>query len=435
MEYFNKRNETMSRSEMSALQSERLVDLIKRVYENVAYYRAKMDEIKLKPSDIKGIEDIYKLPYTTKKDLRDNYPFGTFAVPKSEIVRVHASSGTTGKLTVVGYTKRDLEDWSECVARCLAMAGCTKDDVMHISYGYGLFTGGLGLHYGSELLGAMTVPVSAGNTMRQLSLMKDFGATTLCCTPSYAMVIAEEIEKAGMSLSDFNLKRGVFGAEPWSVDMKREIEKRLNIEAFDIYGLSEISGPGVSMSCGNSFGLHVMEDFFYPEIVDKDTLEPVGDKTDGELVFTTLRKQGIPLVRYRTRDISALDREICEHCGRSLVRMKRVSGRSDDMLIIRGVNVFPSQIESVLMNIAEVVGSHYQIIVERVNNLDIMEIQVEMSPKYFSDEVKQIEAIKKRIEHDMMGNLGVGAKITLVSPDSLPLSSGKTVRIIDKRNA
>lgn len=263
--------------------------------------------------------------------------------------------------------------------------------------------------------------------------MKDFGATVLCCTPSYALVIAEEIEKSGMNIKDFALKYGIFGAEPWSAEMKAEIEKRLNIKAYDIYGLSEISGPGVSMSCGDPFGLHVNEDFFYPEIVDVDTLEPVGDLTDGELVFTTLRKQGIPLIRYRTRDISALDHSVCKLCGRSLVRMKRVTGRSDDMLIIRGVNVFPSQIESVLMSIKEIVGSHYQIIVDRVNNLDTMEIQVEMAPAFFSDEIKQIEAVKKRIEHDLLGNLGVGARVTLVSPDSLPLSSGKTVRIIDKR--
>lgn len=433
MSCYDEKHEKMSRSEMSALQSERLVDVVKRVYENVRYYREKMDAIKLKPSDIKGLEDLYKLPYTTKKDLRDNYPFGTFAVPKSEIVRVHASSGTTGKLTVVGYTARDLDDWAECAARCLGIAGCTKEDIVHVSYGYGLFTGGLGLHYGSEKFGSMTVPASAGNTMRQLQLMKDFGATVLCCTPSYALVIAEEIEKSGMDIKDFALKYGIFGAEPWSAEMKAEIEKRLNIKAFDIYGLSEISGPGVSMSCGDSFGLHVNEDFFYPEIVDVDTLEPLGDLTDGELVFTTLRKQGIPLIRYRTRDISALDHSVCEVCGRSLVRMKRVSGRSDDMLIIRGVNVFPSQIESVLMSINEIVGSHYQIIVDRVNNLDTMEIQVEMAPAFFSDEIKQIEAVKKRIEHDLLGNLGVGARVTLVSPDSLPLSSGKTVRIIDKR--
>lgn len=418
---------------MSALQSERLVDVVKRVYENVPYYREKMDEIGLKPEDIKGIKDISKLPFTTKKDLRANYPFGTFAVPMSDIVRVHASSGTTGKLTVVGYTARDLDDWAESAARCMVMAGCSNEDIVHISYGYGLFTGGLGLHYGSEKLGAVTVPASAGNTIRQLSLMKDFGATTLACTPSYALVIAEEIEKAGMDINEFSLKRGIFGAEPWSDEMKDEIERRLHIKAFDIYGLSEISGPGVAMGCGNSYGLHVNEDFFYPEIVDPDTLEPVPDGVTGELVFTTLNKQGIPLIRYRTRDLSALNHEKCEVCGRTTVRMQRVKGRSDDMLIIRGVNVFPSQIESVLMNIKEIVGSHYQIVVDRINNLDTMEIQVEMAPEYFSDEVKQIEQIRKQIEHDMLGNLGVGAKITLVSPDSLPLSSGKTVRIVDKR--
>ncbi len=433
MKYFDEKIETMSREEMRELQSARLVDLVARMYANAPYYRAKMDAAGVKPEDIKSIDDITKLPFTTKADLRANYPFGCFAAPKSEIVRVHASSGTTGKLTVVGYTKRDLEDWATCAARALVMAGCDQNDVVHVSYGYGLFTGGLGLHYGSELLGAMTVPASAGNTMRQIALLKDFGATTLACTPSYAMVIGEEIAKAGLDLSDFKLKRGIFGAEPWSDDMKREIERKLGIEAFDIYGLSEISGPGVSMSCGGDWGLHVMEDFFYPEIVDPETLQPVPDKTDGELVFTTLNKQGIPLIRYRTRDISALNHEVCSHCGRTLVRMKRVSGRTDDMLIIRGVNVFPSQIESVLMNIKEIVGSHYQIIVDRVGNLDTMEIQVELAPEVFSDEVKKIEEIRRHIEHDMMGNLGVGAKITLVSPDSLPLSTGKTVRIIDNR--
>lgn len=433
MKYYDEKIETMSRDEMTALQSERLCSLVRRMYDNAPYYRAKMDAIGLKPEDIHGIEDITKLPFTTKADLRANYPFGCFAAPKSEIVRVHASSGTTGKLTVVGLTKRDIEDWAVCAARALVMAGCDCNDIVHVSYGYGLFTGGLGLHYGSELLGSMTVPASAGNTMRQITLLKDFGATVLACTPSYAMVIGEEIEKAGLNLSDFKLKRGIFGAEPWSEDMKREIERKLGIEAFDIYGLSEISGPGVSMSCGGDWGLHVMEDFFYPEIVDPETLQPVPDKTDGELVFTTLNKQGIPLIRYRTRDISALNHDVCSHCGRTLVRMKRVSGRTDDMLIIRGVNVFPSQIESVLMNIKEIVGSHYQIIVDRAGNLDTMEIQVELAPEVFSDEVRKIEEVRRHIEHDMMGNLGVGAKITLVSPDSLPLSTGKTVRIIDKR--
>jgi len=433
MAYFNEKIERMSRSEMEALQSERLVDLVKRVYENVKYYRAKMDQIKLKPSDIKSIKDLHKLPYTTKQDLRDNYPFGTFAVSKKDIIRVHASSGTTGKLTVVGYTRRDLDDWSECVARCLVMAGASEEDIIHVSYGYGLFTGGLGLHYGAEMIGAMTIPVSSGNTMRQIMLLKDFQATTLCCTPSYAIVLAEEMEKAGVSPSELNLKRGIFGAEPWSNEMKDQIEKMLGIKAYDIYGLSEITGPGVSMCCGDSYGLHVMEDFFYPEIIDIDTLEPLGDNEKGELVFTTLRKEGIPMIRYRTRDISMLNHDTCKECGRTLVRMARVAGRSDDMLIIRGVNVFPSQIETVLMNIPEVVGSHYRIVVDRVNNLDTIEVQVEISEKIISDEVKDIERIKQKIQHDMNSMLGVSAKITLVSPNTLPLSEGKTARVIDKR--
>ena len=430
---FNERIETMSRTEMENLQSVRLVDAVKRVYENVKYYRKKMDAIGLKPSDIKSVGDIYKLPYTTKQDLRNNYPFDTFAVPKKEIVRVHASSGTTGKLTVVGYTKRDIEDWSECTARALATAGCTDEDIIHISYGYGLFTGGLGIHYGAEKLGAMTVPVSTGNTMRQIALLKDFGATTICCTPSYAMFIAEELQKLNIPISELSLKRGVFGAEPWSLEMKNKIEKLLGIKAYDIYGLSEISGPGVSVCCGDDYGLHVMEDFFYPEIVDVNTLEPLGDLQDGELVFTTLRKQGIPLLRYRTRDISALNHSKCEHCGRTTVRMKRVCGRSDDMLIIRGVNVFPSQIETVLMNIPEVIGSHYKIFVDRVGVLDTMEIQVEISENNVTDEVKSIENIRRRVEHDMQSMLGIAARITLVSPNSLPLSESKTARIEDRR--
>jgi len=430
---YNEKIETMSRSEMSALQSERLKDVVKRVYDNVQYYKDKMDEIHLKPSDIKSIDDIYKLPYTTKHDLREHYPFGSFATPMKDIVRLHASSGTTGKLTVVGYTKRDLDDWSECVARAFGVIGCTQEDILHISYGYGLFTGGLGLHYGAEKFGCVTVPASAGNTIRQLQLLKDFGATTIACTPSYALVLAETIESNGMDISEFNLKRGIFGAEPWSLDMKKQIEDRLHIKAFDIYGLSEISGPGVAICCGDS-KLHVQEDFFYPEIVDKDTFESLGDNEKGELVFTTLNKQGIPLIRYRTRDISALDHTTCSNCGRTTVRMDRVSGRTDDMLIIRGVNVFPSQIESVLMSIKEIIGSHYLIVVDRINNLDTMEIHVEFAPDYFSDEIKVIEGIKQNIEHELLGNLGVGAKVRLVSPNSLPLSEGKTKRILDKRS-
>lgn len=430
---FNEKIEKMTRSELDNLQSVRLVDVVKRVYENVKYYRNKMDAIKLKPSDIKSIDDISKLPFTTKQDLRDNYPFGTFAVPHKEIVRVHASSGTTGKQTVVGYTQRDLDDWSECAARALSIAGCTDEDIVHVSFGYGLFTGGLGLHYGSEKLGAMTVPVSTGNTMRQITLLKDFGATTICCTPSYAIFIAEEIKKMGIPISEFKLKRGIFGAEPWSDSMKERIEKMLNIKAYDIYGLSEISGPGVSICCGDSFGLHVMEDFFYPEIVDTDTLQPLADNEKGELCFTTLNKQGMPLIRYRTRDISALNHDVCPFCGRGLVRMKRVFGRSDDMLIIRGVNVFPSQIETVLLNIPEVIGSHYKIIVDRVGVLDTMEIQVEISEANITDEVKSIEKIKSKVEHDMQSMLGIGSKITLLSPNSLPLSEGKTKRVEDRR--
>ncbi len=433
MKYFNEKFETMPRENLKDLQSERLVDVVKRVYENVPYYRAKMDAVNVKPEDIKSIDDISKLPYTTKKDLRANYPFGLFAVPKKEIVRVHASSGTTGKLTVVGYTKRDLDDWAECVARSLVMAGCTDEDMVHVSYGYGLFTGGLGIHYGIEKLGATAVPVSTGNTMRQLMLMRDFGATTLCCTPSYAIFLAEEIEKQGLDLNDFSLKRGIFGAEPWSNEMKETIEKKLHIKAHDIYGLSEISGPGVAMGCGDSFGLHVMEDFFYPEIIDTETLQPVEDGVGGELVFTTLNKQGIPLIRYRTRDLSELTHEVCPHCGRTLARMKRIVGRSDDMLIIRGVNVFPSQIETVLLGVSEVIGSHYKIVVDRVGTLDTMEVQVEMTEELFSDEIKSLEKVKMKIAHDMQSMLGISAKITLVSPNSLPLSEGKTTRIEDKR--
>lgn len=432
MNYYNEKIEKMSHDEMRELQSKRLIEVVARVYGNVPYYREKMDKINLKPSDVKSIDDIAKLPFTSKQDLRDNYPFGLFAAPKKDIVRLHASSGTTGKLTVVGFTKRDLEDWSECVARALVMAGCSDEDIIHVSYGYGLFTGGLGIHYGAEKLGAVTVPVSTGNTPRQIMLLRDFEATVLCCTPSYAIFLAEEMEKLGINPRDTKLKIGIFGAEPWSKSMANEIEKRLGIKAHDIYGLSEISGPGVSMGCGDAYGLHVMEDFFYPEIVDTASLEPLGDNQRGELVFTTLNKQGIPLIRYRTRDISELRHGECS-CGRTLVKMKRVSGRSDDMLIIRGVNVFPSQIETVLLNIPSLIGSHYMIVVDRIGNLDTIEIQVEVSEGIFSDEVKVLEKVRKTVEHDMQSMLGISAKITLMSPNSLPLSEGKTKRIMDNR--
>ncbi|MDR3217316.1 MAG: phenylacetate--CoA ligase [Clostridiaceae bacterium] len=432
MKYFNRAAETMPRSELHALQSERLKALVKRVYENVQHYRAKMDAVKLKPSDIKSIDDLHKLPYTTKADLRANYPFGLFAVPKRDIVRIHASSGTTGKLTVVGYTQNDIRDWAEGCARALVMAGMDENSVVHVSYGYGLFTGGLGAHYGAELLGATAVPVSAGNTPRQLMLLKDFGADCICCTPSYAIYLAEELAKAGISKSELNLKAGLFGAEPWSEAMRKQIEAGFGIKAYDIYGLSEICGPGVGAECVTQSGTHIAEDMYYPEIVDTDTLEPLGYNKKGEIVFTTLTKEGIPLIRYRTRDITSLDDGVCA-CGRTHVRMARIEGRSDDMLIIRGVNVFPSQIETVLLSAGDAIGPHYRIVVDRADNLDTIEIQVELTEKAFGDTVKSIEKIKARLAGDMQSHLSVSAKITIMEPNSIPRSEGKAVRIIDNR--
>lgn len=428
---FNREYECMSRSEMEALQSERLKNVVKRVYENVAPYRRKMDEIGLKPADIKSVKDLHKLPFTVKKDLRDNYPFGMFAADRGDVVRLHASSGTTGKLTVVGYTKNDLNVWSECMARSLAMAGADKNSVIHVSYGYGLFTGGLGAHYGAEYMGATVVPASSGNTKRQLTLMRDFGATVLCCTPSYAIYLATEMEKEGISVDELSLKAGVFGAEPWTNEMRREIEQRLHISAHDIYGLSEICGPGVSMECRVKNGSHIQEDHFIPEIIDPDTLEPLDYGEKGELVFTTITKEGIPLIRYRTRDITSLNADECE-CGRTTVRMNRVVGRTDDMLIIRGVNVFPSQIETAIMNVSGV-EPHYMIIVDRVGNLDTMEIRIEVTSSILSDSVKQLEIMKKQIEHELLSYLGVSASVKLVEPGTLPRSEGKAKRVIDNR--
>ncbi len=433
MEYFNKEIETMSREDMTKLQSERLVAEIKYVYENQTLYRQKMDEAGIKPEDIKSIEDIVKLPFTTKHDLRSSYPYGFIACPMSDIVRIHASSGTTGKLTVVALTKRDLDDWSEAFARSLAIAGVTKEDVVHISYGYGLFTGGIGAHYGAELMGCAVVPCSTGNTNRQLQLMRDLGATVLCCTPSYAMFLAEAIEKSDeYNIEDFKLRVGVFGAEPWTQGMKEQIEQKLHLKAYDIYGLSEISGPGVSMNCGCE-DMHIEEDLFYPEVLDPETLKPVPDGVKGELVFTTLRKQGLPLIRYRTRDLCSITHEKCPNCGRTLVRMSRVTGRTDDMLIIRGVNVFPSQIESALTKIEELNGSHYLLVVERVGILDTLEIKVEMNPNYFSDQVADIEKLRKKVDHEVTSAIGIAAKITLCAPGEVPLSEGKTKRTIDNR--
>ncbi len=420
----------MSRDEMTALQSERLVKLVKYMYERVPFYRKKMDDAGVLPEDIKGIEDITKLPFTTKDDLRDNYPFGLFAVPNSEIVRIHASSGTTGKATVVGYTEGDLDIWSECVARCMTMAGVSRDDIIQIAYGYGLFTGGLGAHAGAQKIGATVVPMSTGNSKKLTTMMVDFGATAIACTPSYLLHISEVLEAEGL-MDKIKLKTAICGAEPWTEKMHKEIETRLNVKAYDIYGLSEIMGPGVACDCEYHKGLHVCEDHFYPEVLDTKTLKPLPDGELGELAFTTLTKEGIPLIRYRTKDLTSLDRTTCE-CGRTSARISRFKGRADDMLIIRGVNVFPSQVEAALVEVDEVTP-HYMMIVDRVNNLDTLEIQVELLEKYYTDEIRVIEALNKKIAHTIQMALGINAKIKIVEPKSLVRSEGKAVHVIDKR--
>ena len=427
---WNEKMETMSREEMRALQSERLVATVKRVYENVPAYRVKMDAIGLKPEDIKGVEDITKLPFTTKADLRDNYPFGLFAVPQDDIVRVHASSGTTGKPTVVGYTAKDIEMWSECVARCMTMAGITKKDIVQVAYGYGLFTGGLGAHYGAEYIGATTVPMGTGNTQKLVTLMKDFGATAIACTPSYLLHISEVLKESG-ELPNIKLKAAVCGAEPWTEEMRLQIERNLNIHAHDIYGLSEVMGPGVACDCEYHEGLHVCEDYFIPEIISPTTLEPVAEGETGELVFTTISKEGLPLIRYRTRDLTSITYGKCK-CGRTTCRISRFKGRSDDMLIIRGVNVFPSQVEEALLSI-DGVSPHYHIIVDRVNNLDTLEIMVEVDEKFFSDEIKGLEAMSVKIAKAVQQMIGLNAKIKLVEPRTIERSMGKAVRVTDKR--
>ena len=427
---WNEKMETMSREEMRALQSERLVATVKRVYENVPAYRAKMDAIGLKPEDIKGVEDITKLPFTTKADLRENYPFGLFAVPQDDIVRVHASSGTTGKPTVVGYTAKDIEMWSECVARCMTMAGITKKDIIQVAYGYGLFTGGLGAHYGAEHIGAITVPMSTGNTQKLVTLMKDFGATAIACTPSYLLHISEVLKESG-EVENLKLKAAVCGAEPWTEEMRLQIERNLNIHAHDIYGLSEVMGPGVACDCEYHQGLHVCEDYFIPEIISPTTLEPVAEGETGELVFTTISKEGLPLIRYRTRDLTSINYEKCK-CGRTTCRISRFKGRSDDMLIIRGVNVFPSQVEEALLSI-DGVSPHYHIIVDRVNNLDTLEIMVEVDGKFFSDEIKGLEALSVKIGKAVQQMIGLNAKIKLVEPRTIERSMGKAVHVTDKR--
>ncbi len=427
---YNPSVECLSRDEMTALQSERLVRLVSYVYERVPFYRKKMEAIGLLPGDIKELSDIAKLPFTTKDDLRETYPFGLFAVPHSEIVRIHASSGTTGKATVVGYTAADLDVWAECVARCLSMAGVTKDDIIQIAYGYGLFTGGLGAHGGAERLGAMVVPMSTGNSKKLTTMMVDFGATAIACTPSYLLHISEVLRDEGL-LDKVKLRTAICGAEPWTEKMRRELEERLYITAHDIYGLSEVMGPGVACDCEHHAGLHVCEDHFYPEIISASTLTPIADGETGELVFTTLTKQGLPLIRYRTKDLTSITHEVCE-CGRTSARISRFSGRSDDMLIIRGVNVFPSQVEAALVDVEEVTP-RYMMIVDRVGNLDTLEIQVEVDARYYTDEIRGIEKLTKKIGSVIQSALGLSAKITLVGPNTLPRSEGKAVHVQDKR--
>lgn len=431
MNYYKPEIECAPRSELEALQSYRLSRTVRRVYENVAPYRKKMDEAGVKPEDIKSIADLQKLPFTVKQDLRDNYPYGMFASPMKDIVRIHASSGTTGKQTVVGYTAHDIDMWAECAARALVSVGGTKDDFVHISYGYGLFTGGLGLHYGAEKLGATAIPASAGNSMRQLQLFKDFGSSIICMTPSYAISLIELMKENNISKDEFKLKAGVFGAEPWTEEMRKEIEAGLGIKAYDIYGLSEIMGPSVSCECECQCGMHICEDHFIPEIIDPDTLEVLPAGQQGELVFTCITKEALPLIRYRTRDIATLVYDKCE-CGRTLVRMLKPQGRTDDMLIIRGVNVFPSQIESALLSV-DSKATNYFLEVDRVNNLDTLEVQVEMREDMFGDEIKTLEAYKKKVKSAIDSAIGVGVSVKLVEPKTLARSTGKAVRVNDKR--
>jgi len=428
---WNRHFETMPREQMRQVQGERLRDTVERIYYNVPYYREKMQQKGLGPEHINTIDDLKKLPFTTKQDLRDNYPYGLFAIPMTEIIRLHASSGTTGRPTVVGYSRHDIGVWSEVMARTLTAAGAGKDDFIQIAYGYGLFTGGLGLHYGGEKIGASVIPISGGNTKRQLQLMEDFGSTVLACTPSYAAYLAEAIEESGIQRENLKLRIGVFGAEPWTENMRREIEKKLKIKAIDIYGLSEIIGPGVSFECEHQCGLHINEDHFIPEIIDPETLEVLPEGELGELVFSTVTKEGLPLIRYRTRDLTRLNLETCA-CGRTLVRMNKCTGRSDDMLIIRGVNLFPSQIESVLLEMDETTP-HYLLVVDRIDNLDTLELHVEVEDRFYSDKISELQALRMKIQHHVESTTGLSVTVKLVEPKTIERSEGKAKRVIDKR--
>lgn len=428
---WNKNKESMSREEMRQLQGARLRKLVDNVYHNVPFYREKMQAMNIMPDDIKTIDDIKKLPFTTKQDLRDNYPFGLNAVPQSAIVRVHASSGTTGRPTVVGYTRRDLAVWSEAIARCLAAFGASREDTISVAYGYGLFTGGLGLHYGVEHLGASVVPTSSGNTDKHILLIKDLGITGVACTPSYALHMAEVMRKKGITPEELKLRIGIFGGEPWTENMRKSLEEKLHINAYNIYGLSEIMGPGVSHECECKNGSHIIEDHFFPEIINPETCEVLPEGEQGELVFTTLTKEGMPLLRYRTKDLCSLIYEPCE-CGRTSVRMTRIMGRSDDMLIIRGINVFPSQIESVILQLPEF-EPQYLLVVTRENNRDNLEVQVELKEEYYSDEINKTIEMRDKLARRLQSVLSISADVKIVSPNTLERSVGKSKRVIDKR--
>ena len=428
--YWQKEIETASREEIRAIQDERLVKTVKHVYDNVEMYRKRMDEAGIRPEDIKSVDDLKKLPFTTKQDLRDNYPYGLFAVPTKDVVRLHASSGTTGKQIVVGYTKHDLDVWDEIAARQLYAVGADENDFIHVSYGYGLFTGGFGLHGGAGKIGATAIPVSSGNTDRQITILQDFGSTVLCCTPSYAMYIAEQIKAKGIDPKTLSLKAGIFGAEPWTEEMRHQIEEMLDIKAYDVYGLTEIMGPCVSYECSAQTGMHVNEDHFIVEAIDPETEEVLPYGVPGELVFTCITKECCPFIRYRTRDIGVLTVDKCS-CGRTFVKMTKPKGRTDDMLIIRGVNVFPSQIETVLLRMGY--SPNYKIYVDRVNNTDTLLIHVEMNEDMFSDTVAKIKEHEKALEAELRSLLGIGADVKLVSPGSIERSMGKAKRVEDKR--
>ena len=428
---WNPNKECMPREQMRELQGKRLCKLVQYVYHNVPFYRHKMQEMDLTPDDIREIEDITKLPFTTKQDLRDNYPYGLMAAPLSEVVRVHASSGTTGNPTIVGYTRRDLSIWSEVMSRCLSAYGVTRDDTFSVSYGYGLFTGGLGAHYGVENLGATVIPASTGNTEKHVRLIRDLHITGIACTPSYALYLAEVVERMGIHKEELGLRIGAFGAEPWTEHMRQEIQSRLGLKGYNIYGLSEIMGPGVSYECQEQYGSHINEDHFYPEIIDPVTCQNLPYGTQGELVFTTLTKEGMPLLRYRTKDLTSLIADPCP-CGRTSVRMTPIMGRSDDMLIIRGINVFPSQVESVILGMKEF-EPQYLLVVDRKNNLDTLEVQVEVRRDFFSDDIGSMLKLKKTLSDRLKSVLSISAEVKLVEPNSIARSQGKSKRVIDKR--